>query len=221
MLWKKTDRSVSHMERTMEIRWSVERGVPKRIAIFVDEEEKRKVGLAIVSVRDLESIGRDEKFFEKLREMEIKGATRYALWSLSRQALHSKKLEKALRRHFVEPIVIVTVMNYCREKGLLDDEEWTRNTVRKWHAQGKSKADVRARLRKEGVESGDVIYDDISSLDRLVTRKYPQLLEVKTPYKERMRALQALQRRGFSYTIVQEFLQKKKMNTMMGEEESI
>ena len=79
--------------------------------------------------------------------------------------------------------------------------------------------DVKARLRKDGVGMEDVVCDDFESLERIVTRKYPQLLQGKTPYKERIRALGTLQRRGFSFSSVQEFLQKKKINTIMGQEQ--
>ena len=194
----------------MEITWVQDVGIPKRTTIFVDGEKEKRISNAIVHARDLESIEKDETFFETLRDLEVKGATRYALFCLSRQALHSKKLEKALQRHLVDPDVIATVVDYCRNNGLLNDEEWKESKIRKWQAQGKSVADMKARLRKDGVGIKDVAGDDLASLERLVVRKYPRLLEAKTTHKERMRAILALQRRGFSFSVVQEFLQKKK-----------
>jgi SOS response regulatory protein OraA/RecX len=202
----------------MEISWVQEIGIPKRIEILVEGEQRKMVSNAIVHVRDLEGIKKDEKFFENLHAIEVKGAIRYALFCLSRQALHSKKLEKALQRHLLDPDVIATVIDYCRKYGLLDDEEWTQNKIRKWQSQGKSTADVKARLRKAGVGVEGVGCDDLASLELLVARKYSQLLSAKTPYKERMRVLQALQRRGFSFGMMQEFLQKKKNNIMMSQE---
>jgi SOS response regulatory protein OraA/RecX len=202
----------------MEITCVYEMGIPRKTKILVDGEQKRKISNTIVQVRDLEAIRKEERFFESLLGLEMKGAIRYALFCLAHQALHSKKLEKALQRHFVDPDVIEMVIEYCRKNGFLNDEEWTSNKIRTWQSQGKSTADMKARLRKDGVGIEEVVGDDVASLERLVARKYPQLLETKTPYKERMRALQALQRRGFSFGIVKEFLQKKKNNTIMEKE---
>ena len=202
----------------MEIQFIQEQGVPKRTKILVDGEVKKRVSHSIISLKDLESIARDENFFTQIREREAQGAVRYALFYLSRQALHSKKLEKKLQSHFLDAVAIAAAIDYCQKYGLLNDEEWTENAVKKWQAQGKSTMDVKARLRKQGVEIGHGVLDDRESLERLITRKYPQLLDAKTPYKERTRALQALQRRGFSFSSVQEFLQKKRITTMMGQE---
>ena len=202
----------------MEISWVAEGGVPRRVHIQVDGEFKKKVSNSIVPIRELQALKTDGSFFDHLHALEVKGGIRYALFCLSRQALHSKKLEKNLQRHFLEPAVITMIIDHCQKLGVLDDNEWIQGRIRRWQSQGKSTADVKSRLRREGILIRDMAFDDQASLERLVTRKYPQLLETKTPYKERMRAMQSLQRRGFSFHIVQEFLQKKRINTMMGEE---
>jgi SOS response regulatory protein OraA/RecX len=202
----------------MDVSFVQEKGIPKKVWIVVDGEQKRRVSNAIVRAKDIESICQDEHFFERLRDLEVKGAIRYALFCLSRQALHSKKLEKALQRHCVPPDVAAAVLDHCTKSGLLNDDEWMSYKVKKWQSQGKSAADIRARLRRDGIRKDPVCIDETASLERVMTRKYPQLLEEKTPYKERLRALQALYRRGFSPHAVKEFLLKKRLNGIMEQE---
>lgn len=202
----------------MEITWLAEPGLPRHVRINVDGELKKKVSLSIVSLRELKALPRDENFFHTLHDLEERGGIRYSLYSLSRQSLHSKKLEKALSRHFLEKDIIAYVIDHCHKLSLFDDSGWIERRVHRWQAQGKSSADIKARLMKEGVSSRDIVFDDSGSLEGLVTRKYPQLLNPRTSFKERMRALQSIRRRGFSFHIVQEFLQKKELTAMMGEE---
>ena len=210
---------VFYEEGCMYISFVQEKGFPKRTAIFVDGEQKRKVGACIIPLRELESIQHEDRFFEQLHDLEVKGAMRYALFCLARQALHSQKLEKSLQRHSVSAEVIATVVESCRKKGFLNDEEWVAQKVKKWQSQGKSVADIQARLRREGIGRGALLIDDKASLERIIARRYPKLLDENTPFKDRIRAFQALQRRGFSPQIVKEFLQNKSVNCIMESEE--
>lgn len=202
----------------MEISLDVEPGIPQRVCIHVDGKLTKKVSSSIVPIRTLLALDKDEKFFENLHILEVQGGKRYALSCLSRQSLHSQKLAKNLQRHFLEPALITLILTYCEENGFLDDREWIQAKVRKWQSQGKSTVDVKARLRREGVTSTGVEVDNEAALEKLVSRKYPQLLEGNTSYKEKCRVLRSLQRRGFSFDCVKEFLQKKKITTIMGEE---
>lgn len=202
----------------MEIALIIDAGMPKRVKICIDGNTWKSVSLTIVRVNDIKAIVNDESFFNKLHELERQGAIRYALFCLSSQALHSKKLEKMLRRHFLESDVIDEVIDYCCTHNLLDDEEWMKTAVMKWQRLGKSAIDVRTRLKRMGIETSHIACDDTVALDQIVTRKYPQLLDGGTSFKERTKAISALQRRGYSYTIIAEYLQNKKINCMMGKE---
>jgi SOS response regulatory protein OraA/RecX len=204
----------------MNISFVQEETYPRRTSIFVDGEERRKICDSIIRLRELESIQHEDRFFELLYDLEVRGAMRYALYCLARQALHSKKLEKSLQRRSVAAKVIAAVVDSCRKNGYLNDEEWISQKVKKWQSQGKSVADIRARLRREGVGKGELLIDDSASLERIITRRYPQLLDEHTPFKDRIRVFQALQRRGFSPQIVKEFLQNKSVNCIMESEET-
>ena len=202
----------------MDISLVEELGRPKRIRLLVDGELRKKISCYLVPLSEVRSIIGKEDFFERLLDLEVKGGIRYTLSLLARQSLHSKKLERSLRRHFLESDVIERVVSHCQTRGWLNDDEWVQNKIIRMQSQGKSVAQVKASFRKDGIEKTAVSFDENASLEKVVLRKYPQLLEETTPYAQRVRALQALLRRGFSYSSVQEFLQKKKLLRMMSQD---
>lgn len=179
-------------------------GSPKRAQLLVDGEPVKKVSCSIVSLSDLRSLP-EEKTLERLRELEVKGGIRYALALLSRRSAHSKALEQALRRHFLESEVIAEVIAYCKQQGWIDDESWIERHAEVWQAKGKSPLAIQAYLRSKGI-TADLSLDEQGALAALVKRKFPQLLSSDLPYLERARILRALQRRGFSLSAIQHFL---------------
>lgn len=179
-------------------------GSPKRAQLFIDDQPVKKVSCSIVSLSDLHSLP-EEGTLERLHELEVKGGMRYALALLSRRSAHSKVLEQALRRHYLEPEVIAEVIAYCKRQGWLDDESWIERHVEVWQAKGKSPLAIKAYLRSKGV-SADLSLDEQGSLAALIKRKFPQLLQPNLPYPERARILKTLQRRGFSLSAIQHFL---------------
>ena len=199
----------------MEINIIAESGIPRRVSIHVDGECQKLVSCRIVSEKELAAIRIDEGFFEALKREERRGAFRYALTCLARQSLHSKQLEKKLRAHFLTEETIEAVIRSCEEKGLLDDAEWVEQKVKQWNCQGKSTTDIRLRLARCGVGREQTAGNDMAALDHLVPRKYPQLLNTHSSRNDRMKALRALYRRGFSTASVQEFLQKNGVAAMV------
>ena len=193
-----------------------EQGRPRKVKIMVDGEEVKRVSGTIVPLPALQSILAKDDFFNALEQLEYKGALRYALFLLARQSLHSKKLAHSLRRHVLSPTCIERVLGYCKDNGWLNDEEWIEQRAKRLQSKGKSRAQVRASFNKDGIQAKDLPFDERAALERVVARKYPQLLEENCPYPQRMKALQALQRRGFSYETIQQFLQNKK-TSMYGE----
>ena len=179
-------------------------GSPKRAQLLVDGDPVKKVSCSIVPLSDLRSLP-EEGPFERLHELEVKGGIRYAMTLLSRRSAHSKALEQALRRHFLESEVIAEVIAYCKRQGWLDDESWIERHAEVWQAKGKSPLAIKAYLRSRGI-TADLSLDEQSALSALVERKFPQLLSADLPYLERARILRTLQRRGFSLSAIQHFL---------------
>ena len=179
-------------------------GSPKRAQLLVDGEPVKRVSCSIVSLSDLSSLP-EEKPLERLRELEVKGGIRYALAFLSRRSAHSKTLEQALRRHFLESGVISEVIAYCKQQGWLDDESWIERHAEVWQAKGKSPLAIQAYLRSKGI-TADLSLDEQTALAALIKRKFPQLLSSNLSYPERARILRALQRRGFSLSAIQQLL---------------
>ena len=179
-------------------------GSPKRAELLVNDEPVKLVSCSIVSLPDLRSLP-EEHLQERLQELEVKGGIRYALSHLSRQSVHSKALQKALRRHCLEPVVVAKIIAYCVRQGLLDDEDWIARHVEQWQTKGKSPRAIAAFLRSKGI-AADVQPDEQVALRAVIERHFPQLLASDLPYPERARILRSLQRRGFSLSSVQRFL---------------
>ena len=192
--------------------WSEEAGVPRRWKIIVNDQERR-IGAGILSPQELDRITSPEELFEA----EKKGAIKYAVRSLARQGMHSVKLSKMLRRHFVAEDVISAVIAYAQQQGWLDDKGWMEAKMRSWERLGKSQSYIRSKLAEYGIQA-KVRFDEDAALAAIVTKKHKSLLDPSLPYQLRVRSLQSLLRRGFSYQKVKEFLQKNTGICMMGEE---
>lgn len=189
----------------MNITWEEIAGSPRRVQLSADGEPIRRLSCSIVPLRVLSSIAQTDGFFVSLQEHERKGVLRYALYQLSRRSMHSSALEKALQRHCVGPELIEVAVEYCRSHGFLNDESWIERRVETWQARGKSPAAIKAQLRVVGVRL-DQTLDERQPLRVLIQRKYPKLLESDLSYEEKAKIFQALQRRGFSFSAIQEVL---------------
>jgi SOS response regulatory protein OraA/RecX len=181
-------------------------GSPKRVQLCVDGEPVKKISCSIVPLTDINSLP-EERLLERLHELELRGGIRYALAHLSRQSTHSKALERALRRHCLEPSVIAEIITYCTRQGWLDDAAWLERHVEAWQAKGKSPQAIAAYLRSKGVSS-DLRLDEQAALRAIIDRRFPQLLSPDLAYPDRARIFRSLQRRGFSLSAVQRFLRE-------------
>ena len=181
-------------------------GLPRRALVLLDGKPVKQVSCSIVSLPDVSSLP-DGEALQRLHELEVKGGIRYAVAHLARQSTHSKVLERALRRHYLESEVIAEVVEYCTKQGWLNDKEWVERHVEVWQARGKSPLAIEAFLQSKGISS-KLCLDEQAALRSLIKRRFPQLLSPELSYPERARIFRSLQRRGFSLSAVQQFLRE-------------
>ena len=180
-------------------------GVPRRALILLNGKPVKQVSCSIVALADISSLP-EEGGLNRLHELEVRGGVRYAVARLARQSIHSKALEQALRRHLLEPKTIEEIIEHCTKQGWLNDEEWVEHHVEAWQARGKSPLAIEAFLRSKGIISKPRLNEQ-AALCSLIKRRFPKLLLPNLPYLERARIFRSRQRRGFSLSAVQEFLQ--------------
>jgi regulatory protein len=145
--------------------------------------------------------------------IEYQQAKKYALKRLSLQPMLSTTLSRSLKKRLVSEPVIQTIIQECRELGILNDEEWAASFVR---GQTNRKTGPRAIAQKlaskgirgeqlekalEGAWDGEKQKGCIESL--LKSRYGKRNL---ADYKERQKVISSLVRKGFDLSIVLECL---------------
>jgi SOS response regulatory protein OraA/RecX len=192
-----------------------EQGVPRRLRLLVDGRAGKRISYSIVRPSEVRLALAHEDCVRRLASLELEGGLRYARLALAHRAMHSQQLRRALQRHFLESDLIEYIVNDCRLKGWLNDDDWVEQKALHMQKKGKSRMAVHWSLCKAGVSEREFSFDQREALERVISCKYPELLDPSTPYSQRGRALRSLQRRGFCYEDVQEFLQKKGVLRMM------
>jgi len=180
------------------IEWSA----PKSCRVCDEKGTERKVSLSIVASAELTGVSS----WQELSELERSGAKAFAIKALARQALHSCEMRQKLLRHHVEENIIRETIALCVDRGWIDDVQWVRSRVSFWRRSGKSSRDIKHRLKLKGI---DVELDeglDREALEVLIAKKYPCLLDAQVSRADRDKALRALFRRGYSFSVVSDFI---------------
>lgn len=129
-----------------------------------------------------------------------------AMWLLSYRDYSSRELFDKLRRDFGEDAAHSSVSR-CEELGLLDDERFARRySADLFHLKRLSENGVRQKLIQKGIDR-DLIDEVLSEFDvdeeeqikEIIERKYARALSDE---KGRRRAFSALQRMGYSYSVI-------------------
>ncbi len=197
------------MENVVEISIIPEPGLIRKSGVYVDGKLVRYVSHSVISVKICMSVPKDSHFFENLKAHEYQGAYQVAIKALSRQMLHSNQLAQKLKKHFVEEDLIQGVIDSCRQKGYLCDEEVISSLAKKWEHQGKSRLETRDCCRRLGLPASNTLVDEEKALAHVITKKYPQLLSQDLGYLDRCKIMRSLTRRGFSYDLVCKVLREK------------
>ena len=198
-----------------------QKGRLKRRSIFVNNKFLCGVDEEIVAILGLK-VGQevDKKRIKKiLRKEEIKKAKDYAFKLLSYRPRSIKEIEDRLKKKDYSAKVILEVIKSLKRLKFLNDKEFSRMWV---ESRIKTRPMGRYRLYQELIQKGidrDLIEKTLNNYreeeeiklarelaQRKLKRSYQNLDEVTT--KRRLYGF--LQRRGFSYDIIQEVMKELK-----------
>ncbi len=155
----------------------------------------------------------DEDILHLQEKDEYETALNRALYFLSFRARSQQEMQSYLLKKGYQPALIEGVITRLREEKLVDDLDFAQNWVEnRQRLRPRSQSVLKFELRQKGIAESDIEQALLSSsLDdfelamkagRKLTQRY-QLLD-KLEYTRKLGA--ALQRRGFSYSIVRECL---------------
>jgi regulatory protein len=146
-------------------------------------------------------------------ETQLVEARQTALRRLDRRECSTGDISQCLRLKKFPPEIITQVVLELVDKKYINDDKYSRILVREQALRGKGPNWIRMKLKQKGIvtERGaiETIMKDVvetSELDiarGVVARRYPQVKENPVVAKK---AIQALLRRGFSYSVAKEAL---------------
>ena len=189
-------------------------------ALFIDGELAFKLDTETLLAYRFD-VGReitDEQLREVVDASDLKRCKDKAMWLLSYRDYSRKELFDKLKKGFGEDAAEASVTR-CEELGLLDDGRFARRySADLFHLKHLSKNGVRQKLLQKGVDR-DLIDEVLEEFDvdeekqvkEIIERKYARTLSDE---KGRRRAFAALQRMGYSYSVI-----KSAMRAYMDTEE--
>jgi SOS response regulatory protein OraA/RecX len=152
------------------------------------------------------------EFFERFLPLEKRFAMVAACNRLARQQLHSCQLIKSLKERFYSEIAIVHTIGELVRLGMINDEDYEASFVKKLQKQGKSRRQITLKASEKGISTKKLVCllaPEEEALKTLIEKRYPILLQKDVPFATRQKALGALQRRGFSYSVISSYLKEE------------
>lgn len=156
-----------------------------------------------------------EAYWQKCAKDEYTLGMEKAVRALTARERTQKELERSLLRAGYRPDTTRRIVDYLAERRYVDDERYAMQLVqarqRKHSAHRIAQSMQQKGIARETVEAvleqhvtDDVQQELIDDLARKYLRRHP---DIKTP-QERQKAIASLVRRGFSYDMAREALQK-------------
>ncbi len=145
------------------------------------------------------------EFFDRFWPLEERQALIQSLHKLSRRAMHTKELRAYLaERHYSDRAIEYALQELMR-LGTLNDNEYEAQFVKRLQRQGKSRREIIYKANQRGITPyalDEHLAPEEETLHALIQKRYPILLDKAADFAKRQKALQALVRRGFSYTAI-------------------
>ncbi|MBS0635781.1 MAG: regulatory protein RecX [Verrucomicrobia bacterium] len=172
--------------------------IEKQLELSLEGELLRVVHAAFAKT-DIASwdISSKNDFFDRFWPLEEKVALQLSLMKLARKSMHSEQI-KLLLEGFSEGAVN-KALEELRRLGLVHDEDFEAQFVKKLQKQGKSRLQISLKARQKGISPKKLVFgSEEDTLRALIEKRYPVLLDKDCPYEKKQKALGALYRRGFS-----------------------
>jgi regulatory protein len=153
------------------------------------------------------------KQFEE--DPEYKKGHEYALRRLGRRECSVDDLRRKILDQGISPAITEKIVENLVKNAWVSDERFSRMLIRQQVNRSNGPRLIRQKLKAQGIDlSGEQLKEiasevsdrsEVETARAFVERKYPKCWEDK---KTAVRASQALLRRGFSYSIIQDVLRK-------------
>ncbi len=151
----------------------------------------------------------------KIKELDYPAAKQFVFRSLTAKNQCSFELRKKLKERGASAEIIEAVMADCIRLGLLDDQQWLKEFVRSQGAKGIGPFAIQQKLMAKGIDSatakwavqqGNSTEIQRESIQKLLNTRYRHLSIENL--KDRHKIAQTLQRRGYSFDLIREYLDK-------------
>lgn len=184
-----------------------------RLALFFDEEFAFSVDLETLAQfglqKDMELT--EEELDELMEQTQYKKAKDRAFRLLGYKSYTRHLLRQRLLQEDFPQEIVLDVLDRLEELGLIDDLDYARRCASDLlHLKKYSLSRVRQELRHRGVDDAD-IEDALSTVDCDPLEQIRQVIEKKyrsalADEKGRRRAVNGLQRLGYSYSLIRQAL---------------
>jgi regulatory protein len=190
------------------------------VDVWVDGECAFDIGLELAVEAGLApgvQISSDELASLIARDRVLK-AREVALRYLSDQARTAVEVRRALGRRGFDGVVVDQVLDYINSHGYVDDAAYARAYVRsRFAGRGYGPARLRDELLRRGVDRAlvDEVITEMAGEEsladaagRLASSRWRSLDAVTDPRRRRQRTLEYLVRRGYSYDVAREAVER-------------
>jgi len=189
---------------------------PNRYSIFIDG--KFVLGIDKKTVEDMDlKVGKliDEKDFKKITSQEeLNKAQAYALMLLGYRERSLREIRMRMRRRGYEEKLIDRVVNYLKDRNLINDKRfaqlWAESRIKKGYGSWR----IKSEFEQKGVDremTDEILKDLYSGIDEVqvaldLVKKKRWLLKEPQRLTERVSSL--LRRRGFSFEVISNVVEK-------------
>ncbi|MCK4617302.1 regulatory protein RecX [Candidatus Aerophobetes bacterium] len=195
---------------------SSQRRNPDRYSIFIDGEFVLGIDKKTIEDMDLR-VGKlvDEKDLKKITSQEeLNKAQAYALMLLGYRERSLREIEMRMRQKGYEEKLVEKVVKYLKDRNLINDKRFTQLWAESRIKKGYGKWRIQSELEQKGVNreiTDEILKDLYSGIDevqvaldlvekkRWVSKEPPRLTE---------RVSNLLRRRGFSFEVISNVVEK-------------
>ena len=183
---------------------------PRMIALFWEGSLFRTV-CKFLFLKELEKLpapATQEELSSYLTQIEQKEGKRYAVSLLSKRALLSSQLEKKLSLKGISRVGIQTIVQFCMQRGYLDDATQTTRLITRELKKGRSRRAIYSKLAgQKGVDPellnpllNSSVSSDEEALDLWIA-KHAKKFDA-TDFNQRRKIWQKLSALGFSSDLI-------------------
>jgi len=188
------------------------------LTVFCSGEPWREIHTSIFGFKPElpKNVPSQVEFEEIFNALEYRQVKAYALRRLSKQAMPSKMLTRALKERLVFEQTIAKIIEEFTELGFLNDKEWSSSFVRVQSSKKMGPRAIAQKLAAKGIK-GEALEEALegswepdhqkSLLLNLLNTRYAN--RNFSDFKEKNKVVAALMRKGFELPIILEVIEER------------